>query len=155
MATSNMKTSEEEKEQNNSSSTTKSTNDDEDDNNDDVNNNNNNNNNTNNNNKQERLIPTGPVVPAGYPNEDYQLMSLPAYGGMPPPSNIGAKLDEQENVVDEDNSSSIPPVPCNLPVFMKLHGIIQNRNGNSNIIPFITKNDRKRIISETQRKRNC
>jgi hypothetical protein len=115
MATSNISTSEEEKEQNNSSSTTKSTNDDDGDN-DDVNNNNNNNNNNNsNNNKQERLISTGPVVPAGYPNEDYRLMSPPAYGGMPPPLNIGAKLDEEENVVNEDNSSNIPPVPCNLP----------------------------------------
>jgi hypothetical protein len=152
MATSNTMTLEEEEEQNNPSSITKSANDDNDY------DGNNNNNNNNNNNKQERVISTGPVVPARYLNEDYRLISPPTYGGMPPLSNIGAKLDEEENVADEDNSSSIPPVPCNLPVFLKLHGIIQNSNGNGNgignsIIPFIPKNDRKRIISEQQRKR--
>ena len=47
------------------------------------------------------------------------------------------------------------PIPCNVPIFMKLHGFIQNSNGNINsTIPFIPKKDRKRILSEEQRKRN-
>ena len=72
---------------------------------------------------------------------------------MPTPLNIGAKLDGEENVVDEDKKAS--PIPCNVPIFMKLHGFIQNSNGNINsTIPFIPKKDRKRILSEEQRKRN-
>jgi hypothetical protein len=103
-----------------------------------------------NNSSSTTVIPTGPVVPpAGNFNEDCRLMLPPVYDGMPPPSNIGAKLDKEENVVDEDKSS---PVPCNVPVFMKLQGFIQNSN--SNTIPFTPKKDRKRILSEKQRKRN-
>ena len=72
---------------------------------------------------------------------------------MPTPLNIGAKLDGEENVVDEDKKAS--PIPCNVPIFMKLHGFIQNSNGNINsTIPFIPNKDRKRILSEEQRKRN-
>jgi hypothetical protein len=114
---------------NNSSSTTKSTNDDDDD-----------DGNNNNNKKQEIVIPTGPVVPPTGNNEDFRLMPPPASNGMPTPSNMGAKLEE-ENVADEDNSFTSP-------------AFIQKSNGNSNnTIPFIPKRIRTKILLEINKAR--